>query len=876
MLRIIQNRSAVSAKSYYSKAEYYGEGQEKAGKWGGRLARMLGLEGAIQQADFEAMCDNRHPLTGEQLTARHNELRTVGYDFNWHVPKGVSLAYALGDDRRIEAVFERCVNETMLEMERETKTRVRTDGQQNDRTTGNLAWGQFTHFTTRPDDKGDVDPHLHIHLFTFNATFDQQEGKFKAVQFRDLKRDANYYEARFHSRLALALRTELGYSIERKGKSWDIAEIPAETLTKFSRRTQEIEALAEELGIESAEEKAGLGAKTRNSKSGHHSFQSLQESWRARLTPEEADVFQQLTPNRGEGRVIGGRSREESVQNALLHCFEREAVVPERTVLAEAFRSTVGLADIRDITREVTTQGLLTRTIDGRPMATMPEVLADESRVLDFARRGRNQLEALNPHWNAAGSRLSREQSDAIHQLTHSRDRVQLVLGGAGVGKTTLMTEAVTAIEAGGNRVATFAPSAEASRGVLRSEGFANATTVAELLVNKNLQKDVTGAVLWVDEASLLGSRMLRKLVDLADRIGSRLILSGDWSRQHESVERGGVLRLLDRYAGVSPAQIKTIRRQQGEYRNAIQSMSEGNIRKGLEMLDHLGWVHEMDDDTRDVRIATDVVAVVKKGQSALVVSPTHREGEHVAASIRSLLRKEGLISGDDHQLRVLKPLHLTEGERRDGTSVSAGDVLIFHQNAKKFRKGQRIVVNGRLPKEITSQAQRFSVYRPTTLKLASGDLIRLTGGGKTKDGKHTLHNGSIYSVNQILPNSDIRLKNGWVIDADFGLLTQGFVTTSHASQGRTVDHVFIAESSESFRAGSREQMYVSASRGRRSAQIYTDSKLELNTVVDESSQKVTATEVFLPLEQIRRHQRQLKAVTAPGPTRIPELAYER
>jgi conjugative relaxase-like TrwC/TraI family protein len=388
MLRIIQNRSAESAKSYYSRAEYYGEGQEKAGKWGGKLARMLGLEGQIKESDFQALCDNLDPRSGQQLTARHDaNRRTVGYDFNWHVPKGVSLAYAVGCDDRIEGLLDRCVSDTMTEMEREVKTRVRVGGQQENRTTGNLAWGQFTHVSTRPNDKGEVDPHLHIHAFVFNATYDLKEQKFKAGQFRDLKRDASYFEARFHARLAKALREEFGYSIERDGRHWDIAGIPKDTKKKFSRRTIEIEQLAEELGIKSAEEKAELGAKTRNSKSNHESFQSLQNGWRDRLTPDEAQLFESLTDSTNGGTVNGGRSTEEAVKHAFLHCFEREAVVPERHVLAEALRMGVGTIDVHDVEPEANRQGLISREIDGRRLATLHEVLADEEAVLNVRSR---------------------------------------------------------------------------------------------------------------------------------------------------------------------------------------------------------------------------------------------------------------------------------------------------------------------------------------------------------------------------------------------------------------------------------------------------------------------------------------------------------
>ena len=171
--------------------------------------------------------------------------------------------------------------------------------------------------------------------------------------------------------------------------------------------------------------------------------------------------------------------------------------------------------------------------------------------------------------------------------------------------------------------------------------------------------------------------------------------------------------------------------------------------------------------------------------------------------------------------------------------------MLIFHQNARGYQKGQRVTVDGSIPTALTEQADRFSVYRPSSIKLASGDKIRLTAGGRTKDGKHRLNNGNVFEIDHIESNGDLKLANGKVIDREFGHIAHGFVTTSHASQGRSIPHVFIAESAESYPAASREQFYVSASRGRRSARIYTDNKQDLREAIQQSSTATTASEVL-------------------------------
>jgi hypothetical protein len=75
-------------------------------------------------------------------------------------------------------------------------------------------------------------------------------------------------------------------------------------------------------------------------------------------------------------------------------------------------------------------------------------------------------------------------------------------------------------------------------------------------------------------------------------------------------------------------------------------------------------------------------------------------------------------------------------------------------------------------------------------------------------------------------------LANGWTIGRDYGHLAHGYCVTSHSSQGKTVDRVFIGQSSESLPASSREQFYVSVSRGRESAVVYTDDKQALMVAI--------------------------------------------
>jgi conjugative relaxase-like TrwC/TraI family protein len=844
MLRITQNQHPAGAMSYYSTADYYSEGQELTGYWRGEAARRLGLSGEVRKPDWDALCQNIHPQTRQQLTPRTKSNRTVGYDFNFHVPKSVSLLYAMTKDERLLEAFRDSVQATMDVIESEMRTRVRLKGKNEDRITGNAVWGEFVHLTSRPVG-GIPDPHLHAHCFVFSGTFDTKEDRWKAGQFRELKRDAGYFEALFHARLADRL-SQLGLPISRTKKSWELAGVNRELIEKFSRRTteimEEIEEKEKEKGPLSVEEKADIGARTRSRKQKHMPFSELQDAWRTWLTKDEVDALAALERKLGgeaEPRDEGAAGR--ALDHAISHAFERKSVVPERHVLAHALRQGVGQASVEQVLREATASNLIVGDRDGRRMATTREVLLEEIKVVNFARSGRGVCSpfasADRPfecHW------LNDDQKQAVQHVLGSRDRVTVVRGAAGAGKTTLMKEVVAAIEEGGAKVYAFAPSAAASRGVLRSEGFI-ADTVASLLVDEKLQAEVAGQLIWVDEAGLLGTRTMSQLFTLAEKLDARVLLTGD-RRQHGSVERGAALRLLEEEAGLKPAEVKQIQRQQGEYKEAVKALSEGRAGEGFDRLDKLGWVKEVPEDERYRVLAGDYVTAVASGKSALVVSPTHAEADRIDHHIREELRQTKVLGNDERTFTVLQNSFLTEAERSDELNFRTGDVLQFHQNAKGHSRGARLVV-GQGTKLPLDQAPRFQVFRTKELKLAEGDVIRITHNGKTADDKHRLDNGAIYRIKDFDQDGNIVLNNGWVVPRGFGHVDHGYVVTSHSSQGRTVDQVFIGQSSASFSATSREQFYVSCSRARDRVTVYTDDRESLRARIERGDDRLTATE---------------------------------
>lgn len=298
MLRLTQSSNAFAVRRYFvSRAEYYAaEQQEQPGIWGGDAAARLGLFGEVEQRDFDRLCDNRHPQTGEQLTPRQRQDRRVGYDFTFNACKSASILYGLTADADILAAFRASVHATMRDIEAEMKTRVRRGGRYEDRRVANAAWADHLHFTARQVD-GLIDPHLHSHCFMFNLVFDFDEGRFKAGQFGDIKRNAGKFQRAFHERFAQNLAA-LGYPIERHASGWEIAGFPPALLKKFSRRTEQIEQVAESLGITADRHKAELGALTRERKRRDLTMAELRREWRSRLSDSEQAILEAATIRR--------------------------------------------------------------------------------------------------------------------------------------------------------------------------------------------------------------------------------------------------------------------------------------------------------------------------------------------------------------------------------------------------------------------------------------------------------------------------------------------------------------------------------------------------------------------------------------------------
>lgn len=863
---MIQSSSASHAKAYFSdallKSDYYINDQELQGKYHGRLAERLGLNQSATKESFFALCENINPKTGKPLTPRSKEDRTIGYDINFHCPKSVSIIHALSKDTHLLEAFQDSVSETMRDIEADTKTRVRKSGRYDDRETGELIWADFVHQTARPVDDHTPDPHLHSHCFVFNATWDDQEKQFKAAKFKDIKMDMPYYQARFHKRLSDKMLA-LGYQVKLTDKSFEIEGVPQNVIDLFSKRTDEISRAAKEKGITDAKELDKLGARTRSKKQKGLSMAELKTAWRQQIHAlgEDKDTGDKAI------RFAPAIDLEKSspklcIDHALKHSFERASVMRDRRILGTAYRFALGnnRISVDDVTRQFLQDDRLIQVQEGgRTLCTTKEVLKEEKRMVELARQGQGKLTPL--YKKAPALTLNNQQADAVSHILTTANRVSIIRGAAGTGKTTLMRKAVDLMEKAGKKVMVVAPTAQASRGVLKEEGFHQAETVAKLLMDEKLQKELQDQVLWVDEAGLLGTKDMTELLALATRRNARLILGGD-TRQHASVIRGDALRILNTVGGIKTAEVSKIYRQKdARYRDAVQDLSKGDVGLAFEKLDGMGSIKTVDPLKPNEELVNDYINAVKKGKTALVISPTHKQGEEVTQEIRRKLRQAGKIGKKEITAKKLTSLNMTEAEKADWRNFAEGQIIQFNQNVRGIKRGSAWSVKSITDKEVLllnekgqsvtlpkDKASHYDVYRKTEIALSKGDKVQITRNGFDEQEKR-LNNGLALEVVSVTKKGKITLRNKlskatYVLDKEFGHISHAHSITSHASQGKTVDEVFIAQPSATFPATDARQFYVSVSRARDSARIYTDDKIALLGYASELGDRQSALEL--------------------------------
>jgi conjugative relaxase-like TrwC/TraI family protein len=449
------------------------------------------------------------------------------YDFTFSPPKSVSIVALVGGDQRIVAAHNDAVKVALKELEPFAAARVRSKKSNSDRRTNNIVAALFQHDASRA-----LDPHLDTHCIVFNATHDEGEGCWKALQNYEMLGAQKYAENVYYHELVRALRG-FGYTIVNAARGdFEIAEVSRELCERFSKRHREIDDKTRAFLASHPDKQAGnenairehIAHKDRARKLPDVGSEQLRRFWAEQLSPEESSsLYPARQRNAASETLI---SAAEAVTWAESHLFERRSVVREHELWRHALEAARGGSlSLADIKKETMSRVYLR---DGNDKVAHRDVLAREWEIVQFARVGIGRYAPIAISAGNEGEHLARDQHRALEFILKSTNFITLFRGGAGTGKSFVLKRLQRAIDRGGHPSLFLAPQRQQVIDLNR-DGLAQTQTVSECLQRGTIPE---GAIVIVDEAGQIAGRQLHDLLRLIQERHGRVILSGD-TRQH-------------------------------------------------------------------------------------------------------------------------------------------------------------------------------------------------------------------------------------------------------------------------------------------------------------------------------------------------------
>ncbi len=764
---------AEGQEDYYS-----GEGEE-AGQWLGDAAAELGLAGEIEPDQLVAMLTGTNPATGEPLGLRAvaGNGAVPGFDLTFSAPKSVSLTWALGGEEaaaEVKAAHQRSVEVALGYMQREACWTRRGTDSAGERVflqgSGYLAAG-YLHRSSR-----NGDPQLHTHVLIANAT-QGPDGKWTRLYhpaIYDHAKTAGYiYEA--HLRHELTRRLGVEWQPVRNG----IAEIEGfsdEWLKTFSTRRAEI---LEAAGADaSARARQVATLVTRNAKEKGLAPEDLRQRWRSKgdeigldreaiaaTMSEQVELVSHLTLDTLDRQVTAHAShfdRRDAIQ-AVANLLPNGAPGHEVESAADAF-----LASESVVTVAETAKG--TRYTTTRIWELERQALEVAERMAAEPRGEAGELVAARVI--AARPTLKPDQREMVRRLLAGREGVVVVVGEAGTGKSFATVAAAEGWAQAGSELRAAAPTWRAAN-VLRGDGL-EATTVAGLL--RDFDRGEAGlssrSVLLVDEAGMVGSEHLARVIGHADEAGAKLVLVGD-PEQLGAIEAGGLFSAIAERT--EPVHLHEVIRHNHELdRDAARLIREGQGREALSLYRSAERVTVAPDaEQRRVAMVEDWWQSYAKGEDALMVAKRNVEVERLNAAARELAKSEGRLGTEEIEV--------------GGAAFAAGDQVITRVNDRAA-----------------------GIYNRERWEVAQVDAER---GRIVLDG--------IDRVRRVEVGPDYLSRT--TLGGEAPALQHAYAVTTYCAQGTTVDRAYVMADPSM----DKQEFYVATSRTREKTYLYATPEIQ-------------------------------------------------
>jgi conjugative relaxase-like TrwC/TraI family protein len=597
---------SVGREEYYTRElatdhqQYLSGHGESPGRWYGAGASSLGLQGEASVAGFQAIFEGRHPTTGELLGRPHGRNAVPAFDLVLRPTKSISILYGLGDPatgRAVLAAHHAGLAEAVGYLDEHLGARRGHGGVQRVSGRGLLAVG-FDHRTSR-----EGDPLLHTHLVMANRV-QGPDGHWTALDGRDLYRHRLAADAIYRATYQRALSRTLGveWTAADTHGNREVQGMPEDLVRGFSKRAGQIDAELDRLTADGRERTPRLVKwtvqATRKPKQ-YETPDTLYGRWRTEATERGVDADTLV-------RTVTGRTRDHSEDrtvsaDATGRLFDRLAGPDGLTEHASTFTRPdvlvdlgAGLAGASRTELEVLADRFLAeravsvvadRTLEERRWST-PDLLAVEQRLVAAATGRTVEQTAVASH-EAVGEALTAHPTAGADQQAMVRDVCQggqgvaVVVGRAGTGKTFALGIARHAWQLDGHRLLAAAPTGIATVS-LQGEGFEEVATCDRLLgdLERGQEQLNPRTVLVVDEAGMVGSRKLARLLEHAEQAQVKVVLVGD-DRQLAAIDAGGGFRALRLRLGASEL-TENRRQHQAWEREALELVRSGLVEEAV------------------------------------------------------------------------------------------------------------------------------------------------------------------------------------------------------------------------------------------------------------------------------------------------------
>ncbi|PNQ03172.1 Ti-type conjugative transfer relaxase TraA [Sphingobium sp. SA916] len=271
------------------------------------------------------------------------------------------------------------------------------------------------------------------------------------------------------------------------------------------------------------------------------------------------------------------------------------------------------------------------------------------------------------------GLALTGEQRAAFDHVT-GECGLGLVVGYAGTGKSAMLGVAREAWERGGFEVRGAALSGIAAEGLENGSGIAS-RTIASLEHQWSQGRELLAArdVLVIDEAGMVGTRQMERVLSHAADVGAKVVLVGD-PQQLQAIEAGAAFRAInERHGGV---EITEVRRQHVEWQqDATRHLATGRTGEAIRAYAERGMVHAA--ETRE-QARTELVErwdrerIAAPDQSRIILTHTNDEVRELNEAARDRMRAAGEL-GDDVQVKT----------ERGPRAFASGDRIMFLRNER-------------------------------------------------------------------------------------------------------------------------------------------------------------------------------------------------